>query len=176
MKWNELPLAGAYLLEIEPVSDSRGFFARTWCNDEMRKVGLDVHFVQSSISYNERRGTIRGMHYQAEPHAESKLVRCTAGAIWDVLLDLRPDSATFRAWHAVELTAENRKSVYIPPGLAHGFQTMADKSEVSYQISNHYKPQAERGVRWNDPAFSIHWPLEAAMISDRDRSFADFLS
>jgi dTDP-4-dehydrorhamnose 3,5-epimerase len=176
MKWSELPLAGAYLLEIEPVSDSRGFFARTWCNHEMRKVGLDVQFVQSSISYNERRGTIRGMHYQAEAHAESKLVRCTAGAIWDVLLDLRPDSATFRTWHAEELTAENRKSVYIPPGLAHGFQTMADKSEVCYQISNHYKPQAERGVRWNDPAFSIHWPLEAAMISDRDRSFTDFLS
>jgi dTDP-4-dehydrorhamnose 3,5-epimerase len=174
MKWTRLPLAGAYQVEIQPASDERGFFARTWCAEEMQEFGLNVQFVQYSISYNERRGTLRGMHYQAQPHSESKLVRCTAGAIYDVLLDLRPESSTFRSWIAVELTSANRKAVYIPTGFAHGFQSLSDHSEVFYQISKSYRLRLSRGVRWNDPAFGIKWPLETAILSERDRSFPDF--
>jgi dTDP-4-dehydrorhamnose 3,5-epimerase len=174
MKWTGLPLAGAYQVEIQPASDERGFFARTWCAEEMRELGLDVQFVQCSISYNKRRGTLRGMHYQGAPYSESKLVRCTAGAIYDVLLDLRPESATFRSWIAVELTSENRKGVLVPAGFAHGFQSLSDHSEVFYQISESFRSEFSRGVRWNDAAFRIEWPLEPAFLSDRDRSFPDF--
>jgi dTDP-4-dehydrorhamnose 3,5-epimerase len=174
LKWTVLPLAGAYQIEIQPASDERGFFARTWCVEEMREFGMDVQFVQSSISYNERRGTLRGMHYQAQPRSESKLVRCTAGAIYDVLLDLRPESPSFRGWISIELTSANRKAVYIPSGFAHGFQSLSDHSEVFYQISESYLSDFSRGVRWNDPAFGIKWPIEAAILSERDRSFPDF--
>lgn len=174
MKCTALPLAGAYQVEIEPASDGRGFFARTWCAEEMRKLGVNVQFVQCSISYNERRGTLRGMHYQAQPYSESKLVRCTAGAIYDVLLDLRPESPTFRSWVAVELTSANRKAVYAPSGFAHGFQSLSDHTEVFYQISEGYRRDFSRGVRWNDPAFGIKWPLETVILSERDRSFPDF--
>ena len=174
MKWTVLPLAGAYQVEIQPVSDERGFFARTWCAEEMQEFGLDVQFVQCSISYNERRGTLRGMHYQAQPHSESKLVRCTAGAIYDVIVDLRPKSPTFRNWIAVELTSSNRKAVYIPSGFAHGFQSLSDHSEVFYQISESYRLDFSRGVRWDDPAFGFKWPLETAILSERDRSFPNF--
>lgn len=140
----------------------------------MREFGLDFQFVQCSISYNERRGTLRGMHYQAQPHSESKLVRCTAGVIYDVLLDLRPESPTFRGWTSIELSSANRKAVYIPTGFAHGFQSLADRSEVFYQISERYLSDFSRGVRWNDPAFGIKWPIETAILSERDRSFPDF--
>ena len=174
MKWTPLPLTGAYLVEIQPSSDERGFFARTWCAEEMRQLGLNAQFVQCSISYNARRGTLRGMHYQAQPHAETKLVRCSAGSIYDVLLDVRPDSATFRRWFAVELSAANRKAVYIPAGFAHGFQSLSDHSEVFYQISESYRPDHAHGVRWNDPAFGIEWPVETVILSERDRSFPDF--
>jgi dTDP-4-dehydrorhamnose 3,5-epimerase len=174
MKWTPLPLASAYLVEIQPLSDERGFFARTWCAEEAQHLGLTAQFVQCDISYNARRGTLRGMHYQAQPHSESKLVRCTAGAIYDVLLDLRPESPTFRGWIAVELTSENRKAVYIPTGFAHGFQSLSDHSEVFYQISESYRFDLSRGVRWNDPAFGIKWPIETAILSERDRSFPDF--
>ena len=175
MKWTALPLSGAYLLEIQPLSDDRGFFARTWCSDEARELGLSVDFVQCSLSYNARKGTLRGMHYQAQPHAETRLVRCTAGAIYDVLLDLRSDSPTFCKWLAIELSAESRRSVYIPTGFAHGFQSLSDHSEVFYQISEPYHPDCARGVRWNDKAFAFEWPLEAIILSERDRSFPDFL-
>ena len=174
MKWTALPLSGAYLVEIQSISDNRGFFARTWCLDEARELGLAVDFPQCSLSYNTRKGTIRGMHYQAPPHAETRLVRCTSGAIYDVLLDLRPDSPTFCKWFATEISAENHKSVYIPTGFAHGFQSLCDHSEVFYQISESYHPDCARGVRWNDIAFSITWPLEALILSERDRSFPDF--
>jgi dTDP-4-dehydrorhamnose 3,5-epimerase len=140
----------------------------------MVEFGLDVQFVQCSISYNERRGTLRGMHYQAQPRSESKLVRCTAGAIYDVLLDLRPESPTFRRWISIELTSANRKAVYIPSGFAHGFQSLSDHSEVFYQISESYLSDFSRGVRWNDPAFGIKWPIQTAILSERDRSFPDF--
>ncbi|HTP70553.1 MAG TPA: dTDP-4-dehydrorhamnose 3,5-epimerase [Dongiaceae bacterium] len=175
MKWTALPLSGAYLLEIQPISDERGFFARTWCSQEARDLGLSVDFVQSSLSYNNCKGTLRGMHYQCPPHAETKLVRCTAGSIYDVLVDLRPDSPTFCKWFAIELSAKNRKSVYIPVGFAHGFQSLSDHSEVSYQISEHYHPECARGVRWNDKVFGMEWPLEVVILSERDRSFPDFL-
>jgi dTDP-4-dehydrorhamnose 3,5-epimerase len=175
MKWTALPLSGAYLLEIQPVTDDRGFFARTWCSDEARELGLSVDFVQCSLSYNARKGTLRGMHYQAQPYPETKLVRCTAGAVYDVVVDLRSDSPTFCKWLAIELTAESRKSVYVPTGLAHGFQSLADHSEVFYQISESYHPDYARGVRWNDRTFGFEWPLEAIILSERDRSFPDFL-
>ena len=175
MKWTALPLSGAYLLEIQPVSDDRGFFARTWCSDEARELGLSVDFVQCSLSYNARKGTLRGMHYQAQPHAETKLVRCTAGAIYDVLLDLRRDSPTFCKWLAIELSAESRKAVYIPTGFGHGFQSLSDHSEVFYQISEPYHADSARGVCWNDKAFGVEWPLETVILSERDRSFPEFL-
>ena len=174
MKWTALPLPGAYLLEIQPVSDDRGFFARTWCSDEARELALSVDFVQCSLSYNARKGTLRGMHYQVQPHPETKLVRCTAGAIYDVLLDLRPDSPTFCKWFAVELSAESRKAVYVPTGFAHGFQSLSDHSEVFYQISQPFHVDCARGVRWNDKAFAIEWPFEAVILSKRDQSFPDF--
>lgn len=174
MKLTNLPLGGAHLVELEPVADERGFFARTWCAEEFRSYGLMSSLAQCSISFNKRRGTLRGLHYQAEPYAEAKLVRCTAGAIYDIILDLRPVSATYRKWLAVELTATNRKMLYIPEGLAHGFQTLADDSEVFYQISINYQPESACGVRWNDPMFGIEWPIHDPIISQRDRSFSDY--
>jgi dTDP-4-dehydrorhamnose 3,5-epimerase len=174
MKLNELPLTGAYQIEIEAISDERGFFARTWCKETARLLGLDPHLEQCSISYNLRKGTLRGMHFQRDPYGEAKLVRCTRGAIYDVLLDLRPQSATFKNWVGVELSADNYQMVYIPPGLAHGFITLADDSEVFYQISQPYRPEASAGVRWNDPAFSIAWPMVPTVLSERDQSYPEF--
>lgn len=173
MKITPLPLGGAHLVELEPVADERGFFARTWCAEEFRTYGLNPSLAQCSISFNKRRGTLRGLHYQAEPYAEAKLVRCTAGAIYDVILDLRPASDSCRKWFAVELNATNRTMLYIPEGLAHGFQTLADDTEVFYQMSVNYHPESARGVRWNDPLFGIEWPVPDPTISQRDRSFPD---
>ena len=164
-------LAGAYLIDPERIEDERGFFARTWCRDEFERQGLNPRLVQCNVSYNHRRGTLRGMHYQAKPHEEAKLVRCTRGAIYDVIVDLRPDSPTYRQWVAVELTAENRRMLYIPEGFAHGFQTLADETEVFYQMSESYHPQSARGVRYDDPALGIAWPLEVAIISEKDRGY-----
>jgi dTDP-4-dehydrorhamnose 3,5-epimerase len=174
MKFIPMSLAGAYVVEMEPVADERGFFARFWCRDEFRAAGLNSNVEQSSISFNRKRGTLRGMHYQAAPHEEVKLVRCTRGAIWDVLLDLRTNSSTFRRWVAVELTANNGKMAYVPAGFAHGFQTLTDEAEVQYQISEAYHAELTRGVRWNDPAFGIEWPLPDPILSARDREFLDF--
>jgi dTDP-4-dehydrorhamnose 3,5-epimerase len=173
MKFTSVPLGGAHLVELEPVADERGFFARSWCAEEFRSYGLNPGLAQCSLSFNKRKGTLRGMHYQAEPHAEVKLVRCTSGVIYDVILDLRPASPTYCKWFAIELTAANRKMLYIPEGIAHGFQTLADDTEVFYQISVSYHPESARGVRWNDPLFAIEWPVRDLILSERDRSFPD---
>lgn len=173
---NFLPagLPGVALVESQSFEDERGFFARTFCRREFAAHGLDSNVVQCSLSFNSKRGTLRGMHFQAAPHEEAKLVRCVRGAIYDVIVDLRPASPTFRQWRAYQLNERNRHALFIPVGLAHGFQTLEDDSEVFYQMSAFYEPEAGRGVRWNDPAFGIRWPIADAIISERDRGFADF--
>lgn len=168
-------LTGTVIVEAEPLGDERGFFARTFARDEFLAAGLDPDVNQCSVSFNVVAGTLRGLHYQAAPFAESKLVRCTKGAIYDVVVDLRPGSATFCEWIAIELSAENRLGLFIPKGMAHGFQTLEDESEVYYQISERYESSAARGVRWNDPRFGIEWPTADRVMSERDRSFADFV-
>jgi dTDP-4-dehydrorhamnose 3,5-epimerase len=174
MRFIETPLPGAWVIEPEEIEDERGWFARTFDAEEFRRRGLNPDVVQCNASYNRRAGTLRGMHYQAAPHGESKLVRCVRGAIFDVAVDLRPDSPTFRGWHGVELSAENRLAFYIPAELAHGFQTLTDETEVLYQMGNPYVPEAGRGVRWDDPAFAIEWPvLEGERtISEKDSSYS----
>jgi dTDP-4-dehydrorhamnose 3,5-epimerase len=174
LKFISTALAGAFVIELEPLIDERGFFARTFCQQEFEALGLDPVLRQCSISFNHRRGTLRGMHYQATPHEEAKLVRCTRGAIHDVILDLRASSPTFSRWIGVRVSADNRRMVYIPRGFAHGFQTLVDDSEVFYQMSEFYHPECARGLRWNDPRFAIEWPLADAIISARDRSYPDF--
>jgi dTDP-4-dehydrorhamnose 3,5-epimerase len=164
-------LPDVYLVDIEPHPDERGFFARTWCEDEMRAHGLDPSLVQCNLSYNAKQGTLRGLHYQISPHEEAKTVRCTAGAIYDVVVDLRPSSPAYRSWEGVDLTAENRRMLYIPRGVAHGFITLTDASEVHYQMSTRFVAEAARGVRWDDPAFAIEWPLQPRVMSERDRTF-----
>lgn len=171
MIFEETGLAGAFVIEPERREDERGFFARTWCRDEFAAHGLNPALVQCNISFNKKRGTLRGMHYQAAPHEEAKLVRCTQGAIYDVILDLRRESATFGRWVGVELTAENRRMLYVPEGFAHGFQTLEDDSEVFYQMSAFYHAESALGARWDDPAFAIAWPLPDPILSDRDRAF-----
>lgn len=174
MRFTELPLSGAFLVEIEPIEDERGFFARSACEQSFAGRGLVARFPQSSISYNRRRGTVRGMHFAAAPHEETKLVRCTRGEIWDVLVDLRPDSPTRGRSTGLCLSAQNRAAVYVPRGLAHGFQTRADDTEVLYMIDPAYVPGSGRGVRWNDPAFDIAWPEPVTVISDKDLAFPDW--
>jgi dTDP-4-dehydrorhamnose 3,5-epimerase len=168
--FTETRLPGVFIVEPQRLEDERGFFARSWCPEEFEAHGLDPRLAQCSISFNKKKGTLRGMHYQVAPHAEAKLVRCTMGAIYDVALDLRRESPAFRQWISAELTAENRKMLYIPEGLAHGFQTLTDDAEVFYQISEAYHPESARGVRWDDPAFAIEWPLPLTAISHRDSS------
>jgi dTDP-4-dehydrorhamnose 3,5-epimerase len=172
--FTETPLAGAFVIEPEPLEDARGLFARTWCRNELEARGLETRIAQCSTSLNATLGTVRGMHYQVPPHAETKIVRCTRGSIYDVIIDLRPDSLTFTRHFAVVLTADNRTMVYVPTGFAHGFQTLEDRTEVFYQISEFHVPEAARGVRWNDPAFSIRWPEAARVIAERDRVYPDF--
>jgi len=174
MKFIETKLKGAFLIEPEFLEDERGFFARTWCRKEIEPYGLNSDWVQCNISYNMRNGTLRGMHYQVAPYAEVKLVRCTMGAIYDVIIDLRPDSETYRQWIAAQLTSENRKMIYIPHGFAHGFQTLEDDTEVFYQMSQFYAPECARAVRWNDPQFKIHWPEAERTISPKDQKIEDF--
>jgi dTDP-4-dehydrorhamnose 3,5-epimerase len=170
----EATLPGVFEIEVEPHVDERGFFARSWCHNEFEAHGLNPKLVQCNISFNVRKGTLRGMHFQATPNSEAKLVRCTKGAICDVVLDLRPSSPRYRDWFALELTAANRKAVYIPEGCAHGFLTLEEDTEVFYQMSEYYSPESARGVRWNDPAFGIMWPGNVEVISERDRSYSDF--
>jgi dTDP-4-dehydrorhamnose 3,5-epimerase len=168
-------LRGVYIIELDRRQDERGFFARTFCRQEFEAHDLNPRVAQCSTSFNKKKGTLRGMHFQAAPFAEDKVIRCTAGAIYDVALDLRPDSPTHRQWTAVELTEDNRKSIYIPAGCAHGFQTLADDSEVFYQISEFYHPECAGGVRWDDPAFGIEWPhRERLILSEKDRSYGDY--
>ena len=174
MKFTPTPLLGAYVIDLEPVTDERGLFARAWSLEEFSGLGLNTSFSQCNISYTARKGTIRGMHFQKEPYVEAKLVRCTAGAIYDVAVDLRPQSATHGKWFAVELTAANRSALYIPEGFAQGLQTLTENCEVYYQISKSYCKESASGVRWNDPAFSIHWPIAAPMLSYRDRTWPDY--
>jgi dTDP-4-dehydrorhamnose 3,5-epimerase len=173
--FRETHLTGAYVIDPEPSPDERGLFARTWCDTEFGSRGLSPRIRQCSTSFNSRRGTLRGMHYQAAPYAEVRLVRCTRGAIHDVIIDLRPDSPTFCRYFGVELTAENRRAVYVPEGFAHGFQTLEDCSEVFYQMSESYRADHARGVRWDDPTFGIVWPdTDERVMSTRDRQYPDF--
>ena len=174
MIFNQTALKGAFLIEPQKLEDERGFFARTWCAKELAKQGLNASLAQCNISFNREKGTLRGMHFQAAPHAEAKLVRCTAGSIYDVIIDLRPKSKTFKQWFAVELSAKNYKMLYIPEDLAHGFLTLEDNTEVHYQMSEFYYPEHASGIRWNDASFSVKWPAEIRSISERDRSYPDF--
>ena len=174
VKFIETKLLGAFIIELEPLADDRGFFARSWCRREAEAHGLRPDWLQCNISFNEKRGTLRGMHWQAAPGEEIKLVRCSRGAIYDVVIDLRRDSATFTQWIGVELSAENYRMMYVPKGFAHGFLTLDDRSEVFYQMSEFYVPEHARGVRWNDPAFAIEWPFAPTVITEKDRGYADF--
>jgi len=174
MIFSETKLQNAFIIEIEKIEDERGFFARTWDKDIFIEKGLDYEFIQSSISRNSKKGTFRGMHYQAEPFDETKIVRCTKGKIFDIIIDLRSNSKSFKEWFSIELTNENHKMLYIPKGFAHGFQTLEDNSEVLYQISKRYKPEFARGVRWDDPKFGIKLPLNISVISPKDLSY-DYL-
>lgn len=174
MQFFSTTLPGVLEVRIERHCDERGFFARTWCQKEFEEHSLNPRLVQCNVSFNRRRGTLRGMHFQASPHAEAKLVRCTRGSVYDVVLDLRAGSPTYKQWVGVALTAENRNMMYVPEGCAHGFITLEDETEVLYQMSEFYDPPSARGVRWNDPAFGIKWPIETAVISERDASYPDF--
>ncbi len=168
-------LDGVKIIDIEPHADERGYFARTWCIDEFAEAGLQPTFLQASISHNTAAGTLRGMHVQLEPHSESKLIRCLAGSAYDVLLDLRPTSSSFLAWQAFELTAENQRGLFVPPGIAHGFQTLSDATMLSYQIDQRYAPGHAAGVRWNDPVFGIEWPeTQDRIMSEKDSTWPDF--
>lgn len=171
MKFLPTPLAGAYVVELERIEDERGFFARSFCQDEFRKQGLKTAIAQCNVSWNRKRGTLRGLHYQAAPHEEAKVVHCTRGAVWDVIVDLRTGSPTRLRWHAQELNADNRFALYVPQGFAHGFQTLADGTEVLYQMSESYHPDLARGLRWDDPRLGIRWPLPEPTLSERDRSY-----
>lgn len=175
MIFHETEFLGLYLVEPEPARDERGFFARTFCAREFAARGLDASIAQCSTSFNARKGTLRGMHYQAPPYAEAKLVRVVAGAIFDAIVDLRPDSPTRGQWRGFELSAENRRMLYIPQGFAHGFQTLRDGTEILYQISEFYEPASACGIRWDDPDLAIAWPDPAgAILSDRDQTFPLF--
>ena len=175
MIFSPTPLKGAFVLELEQRADERGFFARSFCQKEFEAHGLDPGIAQCNICFTGRRGTLRGMHYQVAPFEEVKVVRCTRGCVYDVIIDLRPASRTFKRYVAVELSAANHKQIYVPKGFAHGMQVLEDDSEVCYQISQFYAPDYSRGVRWNDPAFGIHWPIPNPIMIDRDRNYQDFI-
>jgi dTDP-4-dehydrorhamnose 3,5-epimerase len=172
LKFQPTPLAGSFVIELERIEDERGFFARSFCQEEFRAHGLVPLVAQCNVSWNRRKATLRGLHFQAKPHEEAKLVRCTRGAIWDVIVDLRDDSPTRLRWHALELTADNRLGLYVPEGFAHGFQTLQDDSEVLYQMGESFHPDLARGLPWNDPKLAIAWPLPDPILSERDRSYA----
>lgn len=175
MKFRKTDLVGAFLIEIEPHADERGSFARTFCAREFAEHGLVTDIAQCSLSINKRAGTVRGMHFQRAPDDEVKLVRCQRGAIYDVIIDLRPDSTSYRQWQGFELNAEDHRALYVPKGFAHGFQTLTDDAEIFYQISQFYAPAAATGVRWDDPAFRVAWPLPISTITDKDCSWPDFI-
>ena len=174
MKFNETRIPGVWVVETEPAEDERGWFSRSWCKKEFAAHGLNTEMMQCGMSLNRRKGTLRGMHYQSEPHGECKLVRCLRGALHDVVVDLRPHSPVFRQVVAVDLTQDNLKAIYIPEGVAHGFQTLVDDTLVYYQMSEYYESSAACGVRWDDPAFGIEWPLADLILSDKDQNWPDF--
>ncbi len=175
MIFNETKLKGAFIIELEKLEDERGFFARTWCKDEFEAQGLNTRLVQINVAFNKKRGTIRGLHYQVSPYEETKLIRCTKSAIYDVIIDLRASSHTYKQWIGVELTQDNYRMLYVPEGFAHGYQTLQDNTEVAYQVSQSYAPNSEQGVRWDDPAFNIAWPeTEKRIITEKDQSWADY--
>jgi dTDP-4-dehydrorhamnose 3,5-epimerase len=176
MIFQETKLPGVFEIHLEPQYDERGFFARCWCREEFESMGLNIRVAQCSVSFNARKGTLRGMHFQSTPFQETKIVRCTKGAIYDVVVDLRPNSAMFKEWIAVVLTVSNRNMVYVPEGCAHGLMTLEDETEVLYQISEVYNAESSRGVRWDDPAFRISWPGVVEVISERDRTYPNFES
>lgn len=175
MLFKETGLKGAYAIEIKKLEDERGFFGRSWCQKEFDEHNLISTIVQANVSYNIRKGTLRGMHYQVSPYEETKLVRCTRGAIYDVIIDLRSDSSTYKQWFGITLSAENYKMLYVPENFGHGFITLEDDTEVTYQVSQFYTPGAEKGIRWDDPTFNIQWPVAPVIISDKDRSHTDFI-
>ncbi len=174
MIFTPTPVKGAFLVDLECREDERGFFARTWCRREFESHGMNPRLVQCNVSFNIRKGTLRGVHYQEPPFEEAKLVRCTAGALYDVVLDLRRDSATFKTHFGAVLTSQNRRALYVPEGCGHGFLTLEDNTEVFYQMSEFFAPESSRGIRWDDSAFRIQWPGEVRVISDRDRSYPDW--
>lgn len=174
MIFKQTRLKGAYIIKIETIKDERGFFARTWCEEEFKKFDLNTRLAQCNISFNKKKGTLRGMHYQLPPYEETKLVRCIKGSIYDVIIDIRPDSSTFMQYITVELTEKNRKMLYIPEGFAHGFQTLEDNTEVFYQMSEFYHPEYARGIRWDDPAFNIKWPKEPEVLGQKDKNWERF--
>ena len=175
MIFEETRLPGAYIIQLEPIRDNRGFFSRVFCQREFEALDLTTEFVQANMTYSMEKGTLRGLHYQIRPHKEVKLVHCPQGAIYDVILDMRPDSPTYLEWVSVELTAENRKMLYIPGEFAHGYQTLADDTEVFYQVAQFYAPDFERGIRWDDPTFQIEWPeTSRPILSEKDKAWPDF--
>ena len=174
MIFTETELKGAYIIEIKKLEDERGFFGRSFCRREMEEHGLSADIVQANTSVSLKKGTLRGMHFQVEPHQEAKLIRCVRGSIYDVIIDLRPESPTFKRWFGVELSADNYKMLYIPENFAHGFMSLTDNVEVYYNVTAFYTPGAEKGIRWNDKAFNIEWPFEPLVISDKDRGHPDF--
>jgi len=175
VKFTETKLEGAYIIEIEKLTDDRGFFARSWCQKEFEAHGLTSRVVQTNVSFNRKKGTLRGLHYQLKPNEESKLIRCTRGAIYDVIIDLRPKSPTYKQWIGVKLSDENYTMFFVPENFAHGFQTLKNNTEITYQVSQFFTTGSERGIRWNDPIFGIKWPLEIAVISAKDRDWPDFV-
>ncbi|MFC4800018.1 dTDP-4-dehydrorhamnose 3,5-epimerase [Neobacillus sp. GCM10023253] len=174
MIFTETKLKGTFIIEVEPYYDERGSFVRTWCKKEFDDHGLNVEFVQSNLSYNKKKGIVRGMHFQTPPYEEIKLVSCIKGEIYDVIIDLRPDSKTFKQWIAVRLSEENQKMLYVPKGFAHGFQTLQENTKVLYQMSEFYQPNYAEGVRFNDPSFNIDWPIKDVIASNKDQSYRDF--
>jgi dTDP-4-dehydrorhamnose 3,5-epimerase len=174
MIFTETQIKDVYLIEPEFHPDERGFFARSFCKDEFRNHGLETDIVQCNISYNRKKGTLRGMHYQAPPFEEAKIVSCIKGSIYDVVVDLRKDSPTYRQWHAEELSADSCQMLYVPKGCAHGFQTLEDDCVVYYQMGEYYHPECARGLRWNDPVIGIFWPVPMGIISEKDQRYADF--
>ena len=171
MRFTPSRIPGAWVIDIEPIHDQRGFFATTWLPEELRSHGIEPVLAQCNLAFNHKRGTLRGLHFQTAPHGQAKIVRATRGALLDVIVDLRPDSPTWRQWESFELTADNRRMLYSPAGLAHGYLTLTDDAEMFYQASSPWAPQSESGVRWNDPAFGIRWPFEPLVISEKDRTW-----
>ena len=174
MIFTETKLKGAYIIEVKRLEDERGFFGRSYCENEFAELGLTTGIKQTNVSYNKKKGTLRGMHMQISPFEETKLIRCTRGAIYDVIIDMREDSETYKQWIGVELTADNYRMLFVPEGFAHGFITLEDNTDITYQVTQFYTPGSERCIRWNDPAFNIKWPMEPVVISEKDQAQPDF--